>query len=100
MTIRHIVAWKLTTEDPTEKAEQGARIARELNALQGVVPEIITISAGVEVLFPGSNHDVAVVADFADGEALAAYKVHPEHEKVGAFIGAVTTARVAVDFEV
>lgn len=100
MTIRHIVAWKLSTPDAAQKAADAARIARELNALQGVVPEIITISAGVETLFPGANFDVAVVADFADAEALAAYKVHPEHEKAGAFIGSVTAERVAVDFEV
>ena len=40
MTLRHVVAWKLATEDPTERAAQAQKIADDLNALAGVVPEI------------------------------------------------------------
>ncbi|WP_040166346.1 Dabb family protein [Microbacterium gorillae] len=98
MTIRHVVAWKLTAADDTERAADAARIARELNALQGVVPELISITAGAECVFPGENFDVAVVADVADAEALARYKSHPAHIAAGAFIGSVTAERVAVDF--
>ena len=44
--IRHIVAWRLATEDPAEKAAQGRKIAEDLLALQGVVPSIEAISCG------------------------------------------------------
>ncbi len=44
--IRHVVTWKLAAEDADERAEQAAEVARRLNALDGVVPQLRSISAG------------------------------------------------------
>ena len=98
MAIRHVVAWKLTTDDAIVKAEQSRRIAGLLTALGDIIPEIQTISAGAESLYPGKNWDVALVATFADQAALEAYQVHPAHQEVGAYIKSVVSDRVAVDF--
>lgn len=99
MTIRHVVAWRLATQDPAERAEQAARISRELNALKGVVPALIDIAVGPDVV--GSpNWDVALVADVADAEALEAYQQHPAHQAVVGYVRSVVADRVAVDFEV
>ncbi|MDQ1130632.1 Dabb family protein [Microbacterium sp. SORGH_AS_0888] len=99
MTIRHVVAWRLATEDPDERAEQAARIARELNALKGVVPALIDITVGPDVVGAG-NWDVALVADVADAEALDAYQRHPAHQAVVGYVRSVVAERVAVDFEI
>lgn len=99
MTIRHVVAFRLATEDPVLRAEQAAHIARSLLELQGVVPELLSISAGAEALFE-QNWDVALVADFADRAGLDAYQVHPAHVAVSSYVRSVLAERAAVDFEV
>ncbi|QEV99144.1 Dabb family protein [Microbacterium caowuchunii] len=98
MTLRHIVAWKLATDDAAERAEQAQRIADDLNALRDVVPAIIDINVGPDVL-GGGNWDVALVADFADADALDAYQNHPAHQAVVGYVRSVVADRVAVDYE-
>jgi hypothetical protein len=100
MTIRHVVTWKLASEDAAERAAQAAEVARRLNALDGVVPELLSVSAGANALHPDVNWDVTLVADVADAAALAAYQVHPAHEEAAGYIKSVVAGRVAVDFEV
>lgn len=99
MTLRHVVAWKLATDDADVRAEQARRISDDLMALQGVVPSIIDIRVGPDVVGSG-NWDVALVADFADEDALNAYVHHPDHQAVVAYVRSVVSDRVAVDFEV
>ena len=99
MTIRHVVTWKLAAEDAAVRAEQAAEVARRLNALEGVVPQLRSISAGANVAYPDANWDVTLVADFASIEELEAYQVHPAHEEDVAYVRSVVASRVAVDFE-
>lgn len=100
MTIRHVVTWKLASEDAAERAAQAAEVSRRLNALDGVVPQLLTISAGANVAYPEANWDVTLVADFASVEAIDEYQVHPAHVVVATYIRSVVASRVAVDFEV
>ncbi|MGV2984466.1 Dabb family protein [Microbacterium sp. AGC85] len=98
--LRHVVTWKLASEDAVERAEQAAEVARRLNALDGVVPQLRSISAGANSVYPDANWDVTLIADFDSVEALEQYQVHPAHEEVVAFVRSVVSSRVAVDFEV
>lgn len=98
--LRHVVTWKLKSEDPAERALQAAEVARRLNALDGVVPQLRTISAGANSVYPEANWDVTLVADFDSIESLEQYQVHPAHEEVAVYIRSVVASRVAVDFEV
>lgn len=100
MTIRHVVTWKLAAEDAGERAADAAEVARRLNALDGVVPQLRSISAGANSAYPDTNWDVTLVADFDSLAALEEYQVHPAHEEVAAFIRSVVASRVAVDFDV
>lgn len=97
--IRHIVAWKLETDDDGERAAQARRISDDLLALRGVVPSIIDITVGPDVV-GGGNWDVALVADFADRAGLDAYVTHPDHQAVVGYVRSVVSDRVAVDYEV
>ncbi|MGO1802272.1 MAG: Dabb family protein [Microbacteriaceae bacterium] len=99
MTLRHVVTLKLASEDAAVRDAQAAEIARRLNALQGVVPQLLSMSAGANVLYPEANWDVTLVADFESVEALEQYQVHPAHEEVGGYIRSVVASRVVVDFE-
>lgn len=98
--IRHVVTWKLASADAAERGAQAAEVARRLNALDGVVPQLRAISAGANKLYPDANWDVTLVADVESPEALEEYQVHPAHEEVAVFIRSVVESRVAVDFEV
>ena len=98
--IRHVVTWKLAAEDAGERAEQAAEVARRLNALEGVVPQLRSISAGANAAYPDANWDVTLVADFDSIAALEEYQVHPAHEEVVAYVRSVVASRAAVDFEV
>ena len=98
MTLRHVVAWKLATEDEALRREQAARMTEALLGLKGVVPELIDITVGADVL-GGGNWDVALVADVADAAALDAYPRHPAHEAIVGYVRSVVSDRVAVDFE-
>ncbi|WP_144876866.1 Dabb family protein [Microbacterium sp. 1.5R] len=100
MTIRHVVSWKLAADDAEVRAEHAAEVARRLLALDGVVTQILSISAGANVAYPDANWDVTVVADFASIAALEEYQVHPAHEQVVAYVRSVVSGRVAVDFEI
>lgn len=100
MSIRHVVSWKLAEEDAALRGEQAAEVARRLNALMGVVPELRAVTAGANVAHPDTNWDVTLVADVDSLDALEAYQVHPAHKEVGAYIKSVVVSRVAVDFEI
>lgn len=100
MTIRHVVTWKLAADDAAVRAEQAAEVARRLNALDAVVPQLRAISAGANSVYPEANWDVTLIADFDSVEALEQYQVHPAHEEVAVYIRSVVASRVAVDFEV
>lgn len=99
MTIRHVVAWKLTAEDPDTRAAQAAEVARRLTGLVGVVPSIRSLSAGPNAAYAHQNVDVAVVIDFDDVQGLDDYQTHPAHQEVAAYIRSVVGDRMAVDFE-
>jgi hypothetical protein len=99
VTLRHVVAWKLAAEDEATRREQAQQIADRLLALRGVVPELIDISVGPDLVGDG-NWDVALVADMADAAALDAYQRHPAHQEVVGYVRSVVAGRVAVDFEV
>ena len=99
MTIRHIVSWRLATEDAQERDAQAAEVARRLVALDGQVPGMLAITAGANTVLPGSNWDVALVADFDSVEALDGYQKHPAHLEAAGYIRSVAADRVAVDFE-
>lgn len=98
--LRHVVTWKLASEDAAERGQQAAEVARRLNALDGVVPQLRSISAGANSVYPEANWDVTLVADFDSIEALEQYQVHPAHEEVADYIRSVVASRVAVDFDV
>lgn len=100
MSIRHVVSWKLAAEGPEERAEQAAEIARRLNALDGVIPGLLSITVGANVAYPEANWDVALVADFPSLAELEAYQVHPAHVEASGYVRSVVASRVAVDFEI
>jgi Stress responsive A/B Barrel Domain len=98
--IRHIVAWKLKTEDAAGKSEVSAQIRGLLESLRPIIPEIKSLAVNENVVITESNWDLVLVADYDSPEALKAYQVHPEHQKVSAVITSLVAARASVDYEI
>ncbi len=97
MAIRHVVAWKFVGE-ATERRQTARDLAQQLNELFGKIPGLLAVSAGPNSVPLEGNWDLALVADLADEEALAAYQAHPDHQAVAKVIKAAAVGRVAVDF--
>lgn len=98
--IRHVVSFKLASADEAERAEQAETIARGLRSLPASIPEILSLEVGTNVLNPGANFDLVLIADYDDADALARYQTHPDHKKVAEYIHSVVADRSAVDFEI
>lgn len=93
--IRHIVMWKFAngTEEKMEEFLAG------LQALNGVIPQIIDMEIGVNSL-ENEKYDAVLVSTFASLEDLNTYKKDPRHVAVSQLCKSIRTDRVAMDFQV
>ena len=82
------------------KEENMETVRARLLALRGIVPEIQGMEIGKDVLHSEMSYDMALYMTFDSLAALEAYKVHPEHKKISAFVKEVRIARACVDFEI
>ena len=99
--IKHIVMWKLEeSAEGNSKLENAQIIKKKLEALVGIIPEIIELEVGIDMLGTNQSYDVVLVSTFKGLEELDIYAKHPEHVKVGEFVGKVRKDRIAVDYEV
>ncbi|MFM0336615.1 Dabb family protein [Paraburkholderia fungorum] len=99
--IRHIVMWKLKeTAEGATRAENCLKLKEKLEGCRDIVPGILHLEVGIAQPGLESSYDVVLVSDFADKAALDAYQVHPKHEALKGFVGAVREARQSVDYEV
>ena len=97
--IRHIVTWKLATEDPAQKAADAAGIKAGLEALVGIIDGLSHLEVGVDVGLLPKNWDVVMVAEYDDNAALEGYQIHPDHITVSEWIKTVVSDRVCVDYD-
>ena len=99
--LRHIVMWKLKDfAEGADRAENAQKLKAKLETCRSIVKgqghfEVGTAQPGFDC-----TYDVVLVSDFADKAALDAYQVHPKHEALKAFVGAVRETRECVDYEV
>lgn len=96
--LRHIVAWNYKDElVGDEKRKHAQRIKSELEALTQCIDGIIELKVHIDML-PSSNKDIVLNSLFESEEALLAYQVHPEHQRVGEHVRSVTQNRTCVDY--
>ena len=99
--IKHIVMWKLKDFDSEkEKLESMLRIKTELEALKNMIDGIIKIEVGINICDSEQSYDICLYSEFENMNALNLYQKHPEHIKVGEFIGRVRDKRIVVDYEI
>jgi len=99
MPLRHIVVFRLAAEDTTQRARDAALIKRELETLDGRIPQLRSLQVGVDSIAAQGSWDVVLIADFDDDDGLQAYQRHPAHLSVIGRTRHLHQDRAAVDFE-
>ncbi|MBR3964825.1 MAG: Dabb family protein [Clostridia bacterium] len=96
--ISHTVMWKFKDEN---KEENMNTIAERLMALykSGKIDGLRKMEIGKDVSHTDMSYDMVLLTEFDSMEALAAYKIHPDHVAISQFVKTVRTARAVVDFE-
>lgn len=100
MTIRHIVLFKLASDDPQIRAAHVREATERLMSLQGVVPTLKDIQVGADVLHGANSWDLALIAHFDNLEGLEQYIVNEDHQAVVEFLSPIVSARAAADLEI
>ncbi|WP_210479644.1 Dabb family protein [Naasia sp. SYSU D00948] len=95
--IRHVVLWKLSSSDPSQRERDAEGIRERLEALVGVVPGLRSLIVAPDVGSTEGNWDLVLVSEHDDEDALAVYQKHPAHVEAAAFVHSVVQARACVD---
>ena len=98
--VKHIVMFKLTPFASEEaKQEKMNEIKRELEALKGLIPNVVELKVGLNGN-PNETWDVVLESEFNTWEDLQNYAVHPLHVAFGKnILGPVKADRACVDYE-
>ena len=96
--VKHIVCWNIKEDLDKEGVFEEMKLRVE--AMNGEIPGLITIELGRSFNNSEVALDVALYSELEDKDALKVYQDHPMHLHVKEFIGAVTSERCVVDYEV
>lgn len=96
--IKHIVFWKIKPDLDFEGVYEEMKIRVE--DMNGKIPGLIKVELGRDFNKSGMAYDVALYSELESREALAEYQEHAVHQLVREFIGAVTSDRAVVDYEI
>ncbi len=95
--IKHIVMWKF--KDEVVEADK-LEMKRKLEALKGVVPMLLNIEVGMDVVGSDASKHMVLYSEFNSLDDLKAYAQHPEHLKVVDFVKPLVCERHVVDYVV
>lgn len=93
--IKHIVMFRFKEEHQGDLNEAKAR----LEALVGVVPELKSMEVGLDFLRSDRSMDLVLTAVVEDEAGLEAYRIHPAHQEVVAFLKVRAAESKVVDFK-
>ena len=93
--LTHIVCWKYKEETT---AEQRDYHMTRLRALPDLIPNIISLNVGSDILHLDRSFDTGMVATYPDREALDIYTDHPAHQEVVVLGKQIAEKVVSVDF--
>lgn len=95
--LTHIVMWKFCDAEGKTKAENIEIVQNGLEGLMGKVPTLQSIRFFKNEVVCDRNFDAMLVVGTRDEAALDAYKDHPAHKAIAAYVAKVTCGRAAVD---
>ena len=95
--IKHIVMWKF--KDDVVEADK-LEMKRQLESLKGVVPSLLQIEVGMDVVGTDASMDMVLTTTFHSLSDLQAYAEDPAHLRVVEFVKPLVAERALVDYEV
>ena len=99
--LKHIVFWRLHDEaEGNNKATNLQLVKEKLEALNGVIPGLIKLEIGADISRSDASYDFALYSELESPEALEVYRTHPAHLEAQAFLFAVVSDRIVVDYEI
>jgi Stress responsive A/B Barrel Domain len=93
--LRHVVFINLLEPTPENMQET----VRRLMAMDGKIPQLISVEAGFDVLRSERSYDICLITTFESLEAMKEYQVHPVHQDVLAYLSTVRKSSSCVDYE-
>jgi hypothetical protein len=81
------------------KKQTLTELKKIINELQGKIPEIVFIEAGINISPRENAYDIVLTSDFKTEEDLKKYSIHPEHIKLVEFLKEIKLSSVVVDYE-
>ena len=99
--IRHVVMWKFADSAEGRSRDENLAFVREkLTALyrSGKIKGLRRLEIGRDEGGTDMSFDMVLITEFDSFESLAAYKVHPDHAAISAYVKKVRTARAVVDY--
>jgi hypothetical protein len=100
--VKHIVCWKLKDSAEGLSKMENAQIMKDmLLALKNKLNMTRTLEIGINAANADrKNYDISMTVLFETFHDLETYQNHPEHIKVGEFVGKIRESRVCIDYEV
>jgi hypothetical protein len=95
--IKHIVMWKF--KDGVVEADK-LEMKHQLESLKGVVPSLLQIEIGMDIVGTDVSKDMVLTALFQSLSDLQAYADHPAHLQVVEFVKPLVCQRAVVDYEI
>ncbi len=90
--IKHVVMWNLKDKS------RGAELKAAIENLQGKIPGLVSIEAGLNINKSNAAADLVLVSTHTDREALTIYQEHPIHVELKDIIIAAVTSQKVVDY--
>ncbi len=87
------------TDEPEEKQQNALKLKAAIEGLLGKVPELNAMEVGLNLSTKEASYDMVLTSEFDTPEALDAYRIHPEHEKVLALLMEVYCETAVVDYK-
>lgn len=98
--IRHVVVWRLKSNSGDSGRAAFEKIRAALQAQKGRVPGLLHVEAGLNFRPSRRAADFALICDFTDADALAAYHKHPAHMETRAIVDPLVAEHWIVDYEI
>lgn len=93
--IKHVVMFKLLNKNKgnIEKA------TKSLKSLKGNIQVLLSLEIGVNFTKSERSHDIVLITEFENREALNLYQSHPNHIPVVKIMQNLCSSSVVVDYE-
>ena len=95
--IRHIVMYWLKESD---NAAIKQKAVENFLSMRGKIPGLVSVEAGRDQLGSPRSCDLCLCTVFESMEALEAYRKHPVHLPVQAYMHSIVDRSASADFEV